>query len=135
MAMAGGRSVARGAFWASAGFYGLVALEFFYMVSPFAAYVYGVYGPGLDGLIRAEQTSWLVGFFLPHIVRETQSPLVTWHEPAGVVLLVVGLGGFIAGAVQIYAPGVAALSCPVRVRHGVLRVLRAGEGRRAGLSA
>lgn len=34
-----------------------------------------------------EATSWLVGFFMPHIVRETRSPLVeAWIDrAAGVV--------------------------------------------------
>jgi len=35
---------------ASGAFYLLIAFEFFYMASPFAAYFYAVYGPGLDGL-------------------------------------------------------------------------------------
>jgi hypothetical protein len=41
------RFATRSAFWASAAFYGLIAFEFFYMFSPFAVYLYGVYGPGL----------------------------------------------------------------------------------------
>jgi protein-S-isoprenylcysteine O-methyltransferase Ste14 len=79
-----------------------VALEVFYMVTPFAAYLYGVYGPGLDALRVTEATGWLVGFFLPHIVRETTSPLVTWHAAIGAALLVSGLVGFGVGAVQVY---------------------------------
>ena len=51
---------ARGALWASMGFYVLIAFEFFYMASPFAAYLYAVYGPGLDWLQR------LVGDQLGH---------------------------------------------------------------------
>jgi protein-S-isoprenylcysteine O-methyltransferase Ste14 len=95
-------SLARGAFWASATFYTLVALEFFYMLSPFAAYAYGVYGPGLQALQLSSTTSWLIGFFMPHIARETSSLLITWHEAIGAAVLVIGLVGFAIGASQIY---------------------------------
>lgn len=92
----------RGAFWASAGFYGLIAFEFFYMFSPFAAYLYGVYGPGLNLLSFTESTSWLIAFFMPHIARQTTSLLITWHEWIGMVLFLGGLAAFIIGAGQIY---------------------------------
>ena len=52
-------------------FYAVVAFEFFYMASPFAAYFYGVYGPGLDLLSQNSMFALLTQFFLPHIVRET----------------------------------------------------------------
>jgi len=95
-------AVARGVFWASAGFYALVAFEFFYMVSPFAAYLYGIYGPGLGALQLTGSTSWLVGFFLPHIARETGSPFLDWHEAIGTVFLIAGLAAFAGGAAQVY---------------------------------
>lgn len=91
-----------GAFWASAGFYGLIAFEFFYMFSPFAAYLYGVYGPGLDLLAFSESTSWLISFFMPHIAHQTSSFLITWHEGIGMFLFLGGLSAFFIGAVQIY---------------------------------
>lgn len=94
--------LARGAFWASAGFYLLVAFEFFYMVSPFATYLYAVYGPGLDGLAGSPAASWLISFFLPHIVEQTRSPLVDAAEIIGGVLFVGGTVSFVGGAVQIY---------------------------------
>ena len=98
-----GRWWARGTAWTSAAFYLLIAFEFFYMVSPFAAYLYAAYGPGLGWLADSPLTSWLVSFFLPHIVAQTTSPLVDSAEIVGGVLFVVGVLGFIAGAAQIYA--------------------------------
>lgn len=92
----------RGAFWASTGFYGLIAFEFFYMFSPFAAYLYGVYGPGLNLLTFSESTSWLIAFFMPHIVRQTSSYLINGHEGIGMVLFLGGLSAFFIGAWQIY---------------------------------
>ena len=71
---------ARRALWASGVFYALIAFEFFYMASPFAAYFYGVYGPGLDWLEGSETTSWLIRFFMPHLVEETTSWPVDVHE-------------------------------------------------------
>ncbi len=93
----------RGAFWASAAFYVLVAFEFFYMASPFAAYFYSVYGPGLDLLGDSQTTSWLVGFFLPHIAAQTKSWLVDADKVAGAILTAAGICGFAIGAFRIYA--------------------------------
>ena len=93
---------ARGALWASISFYVLIAFEFFYMASPFAAYLYAVYGPGLDWLQASSATSWAIHFFLPHIVAETRSMLVNAHESVGFVLFSGGLAGFTIGAFQIY---------------------------------
>lgn len=92
----------RGIFWASIGFYALVAFEFFYMFSPFAVYFYGVYGPGLEMLNLSQSTSWLIRFFMPHIVRETQSFWINWHEIMGGIFFAGGIAGFAIGAVQIY---------------------------------
>ncbi len=93
---------ARRTLWASGAFYALVAFEFFYMASPFAAYFYGVYGPGLDWLEASASTSWLVRFFMPHVVEETTSRFVDIHEWTGRVLFLGGLAGFAVGAVQVY---------------------------------
>ena len=93
---------ARGALWASMGFYVLIAFEFFYMASPFAAYLYAVYGPGLDWLQTSWATSWAILFFLPHVVAETRSVLVNAHESIGFVLFGGGLAGFVIGVFQIY---------------------------------
>ncbi len=84
-------------------FYILIAFEFLYMASPFAAYFYGVYGPGLDWLQGFRTTSWLIQFFMPHVVEETTSFVIDVHETAGRILLYGGLAGFAASAVQIYS--------------------------------
>jgi protein-S-isoprenylcysteine O-methyltransferase Ste14 len=86
----------------SLAFYSLVAFEFFYMASPFAAYVYAVYGPGLDWLQSSGPTAWLIGFFLPHIVADTRSPLVNGAHLLGLGLFMGGLLAFAVGAFQIY---------------------------------
>ena len=99
---AGGRSGRAAPCGRRAAFYVLIAFEFFYMASPFAAYFYGVYGPGLDWLEGSETTSWLIRFFLPHVVEETTSWPVDVHEWVGRVLFLGGLAGFAIGAVQIY---------------------------------
>jgi protein-S-isoprenylcysteine O-methyltransferase Ste14 len=93
---------ARRALWATSVFYVLIAFEFFYMATPFAAYFYAVYGPGLDWLQDSETINWTIQFFLPHLVEETRSPLLDGHEAAGIVLFLGGLLGFGVGAFQIY---------------------------------
>lgn len=83
-------------------YYIIVAFEFFYMVSPFAAYLYGIYAPGLDFIAASPMLSWLNTFYLPHIVIETSSAFIDAHNAIGVVLLTGGLSAFIVGVVQIY---------------------------------
>ena len=97
-----GTAPARRALWASSVFYVLIAFEFFYMASPFAAYLYSVYGPGLDWLQANGATSWIIQFFMPHFVEETRSVLIDSHETFGVVLLIAGTLVFVIGAYQIY---------------------------------
>ncbi|MYA35934.1 MAG: isoprenylcysteine carboxylmethyltransferase family protein [Gammaproteobacteria bacterium] len=94
--------IARRAFWASAAFYALIAFEFFYMASPFAAYFYAVYGPGLDILQSIGLTNWTIQFFLPHALEATSSPLIAILEPLGVAMFFGGLIVFAVGAFQIY---------------------------------
>jgi protein-S-isoprenylcysteine O-methyltransferase Ste14 len=96
------KTLTRSVFWTSAAFYGLIALEFFYMFSPFAAYFYGVSGPGLELLAAGERTSRLIAFFMPHIARDTQSFFITWHDTIGGLFFLAGLLGFLVGAVRIY---------------------------------
>ncbi len=90
------------ALWASMLFYALIAFEFFYMASPFGAYLYAVYGPGLDWLQAFGLTGWTIRFFLPHIVAETRSVPVDVAETLGMILFAGGLVGFAVGAFQIY---------------------------------
>lgn len=96
-----GAAATRRAGWAAAALYALVALEFFYMVTPFAAFFYAALRPGLDVLARVPGGRWLTSFFLPHYA-ETRSALVDAHEVVGLVLFVGGLLAFAGGAVQIY---------------------------------
>ena len=93
---------ARSALIVSGVFYVLIAFEFLYMASPFAAYFYGVYGPGLDWLQGSAATSWLIQFFLPHVVEQTDSLPVDNLGLLGTLLLVAGLAGFALGAIQVY---------------------------------
>lgn len=93
----------RSAFWVSTAFYGLVAFEFFYMVSPFATYFYAVYGPGLGAIGDSPTAHWLISFFLPHIVAQTSSFFVDSHNIVGALLMMAGLSGFVIGAYQIYS--------------------------------
>ena len=73
------------------------------MASPFAAYFYGVYGLGLDWLQDSRTTSWLIQFFMPHLVEQTTSFAIDFHETVGSLLFLGGLAAFAAGAVQIYS--------------------------------
>jgi len=94
---------ARRTFWAVLPLYLLVAFEFVYMCSPFAGYLYGVYGPGLRFLAEHPSLAWLGSVFLPHLVVETRSTVLNLVRPVGVVLFLVGTAGFVANAVQVYA--------------------------------
>lgn len=94
--------LARRTLYASMAFYVLIAFEFFYMASPFAAYFYAIYGPGLDWLQSYGIANWTIRFFLPHAIEATTSPLVAILEPAGVVMFLGGLLAFAVGAFQIY---------------------------------
>ena len=115
---------ARRALLASAVFYVLIAFEFFYMASPFAAYLYAVYGPGLDWLQSSTLTSWSIGFFLPHIVAETRSVVIDVHGIVGQVLFAGGLGGFAIGAFQIYRAKLRRADAVDAVQGGLYRYIR-----------
>ena len=108
-------------FWTSALFYVLIAFEFFYMASPFAAYFYSVYGPGLDGLQQFGFSGWTLWFFLPHLVEETRSTLINLAEGLGIVLFFGGILGFTVGAFQVYR---AKLTKSEAVTGGLYRYIR-----------
>ncbi len=61
-----------------------------YMASPFALYFYSVYRPGLAFISTNSALSWLSFFFLPHIVVETSSTFVNFHNAIGAALFWVG---------------------------------------------
>ncbi len=116
-----GNTLTKGASWASTVFYAFVAFEFFYMASPFAVYFYSVYGPGLDLLDDSGTSSWLISFFLPHIVAQTTSPLVDADKIVGAILTVAGICAFVIGAYQIYANK---LRKGEEIQGGIYRLIR-----------
>ncbi|MCP4896625.1 MAG: isoprenylcysteine carboxylmethyltransferase family protein [bacterium] len=83
------------------GFYILVVLEFLFMISPAALHFYAGYGPVLNFFHVSPWTSWLTGFYLPHI-SETGNLMLDTLRPAGLLLIASGLLLFVAGAIQIY---------------------------------
>ena len=83
-------------------FYLLIGFEFLYMASPFAAYFYSVYRPGIEFIDKYPSIAWLTGFFLPHLVEETKSPILNLLRPSGAVIAVTGLLIFIVCAFQVY---------------------------------
>ncbi len=112
----------RGAFWATVSMYLLIAFEFFYMASPFAAYFYAAYGPSLNFLNENSAFSWLSRVFLPHVAAQTKSPILDAHNVIGAVLAVGGFAGFCVGAAQVYyrklrRRGMATRGIYTRVRH------------------
>ena len=54
--------------WATTVAYLLITLEVLFMITPFALYFYGVYGPLLERLASNRFTAWSTEFFLPHMV-------------------------------------------------------------------
>jgi len=94
--------VVRRTFWTVIAFYILIAFEFFYMASPFAAYFYSVYGPGLKFFNQQPALAWLGGMFLPHLAVETRSPLLDFRNILAAILATTGFLGFCVGAGQVY---------------------------------
>lgn len=72
------------------------------MAGPFAIYFYSVYSPVLNFFNKIPALSWLVKFFLPHIARETASPVLTFITILGIIMSLVGFLIFLIGACQIY---------------------------------
>jgi len=83
-------------------FYLLIGLEIVIMISPFAGYFYGGYGPLLDFLYGFKTTAWLTGFFLPHAVI-AKNDLLNFLNALGRALFSFGLIAFLIGAVQVYS--------------------------------
>lgn len=93
---------AKTSFWSALLFYLLIAFEFAYMAGPFAAYFYSIYSPALSFFNTSPIFSWLVRFFLPHIVQNTSSLFVDLHNFIGMFIAIVGFVTFCAGAIKIY---------------------------------
>ena len=96
------KTITRSTVWAVVLFYLLIAFEFFYMATPFAAYFYGVYKPFLGILDRFPSLSWITGFFLPHLDEDTKSPLIDSVKITGGIIAAAGLITFLICAFQVY---------------------------------
>jgi len=100
--------------------YFLIALEVLFMITPFALYFYGVYGPVLEFLSSHRLTAWTVEFFLPHMVFVADPLLVgiSWLQ----ILFVLGMLLFLVAAVPLYfgrltGRGVVSFGPYARIRH------------------
>ena len=93
---------ARGVFGAAIVLYFIIALEVLIMISPFAAFFYGVFNPFLLLLAHSPATRWLAFFFLPHMVLPPGIFLQTIRI-AGSVLFVGGAILFLVCAGQVYS--------------------------------
>ncbi len=72
------------------------------MITPFLALsYYSFYGPSLNFLNQSALTSWLTGFFLPHL-SVTESSLINSLNPLGRYLFMISFLVFLIGAGQIY---------------------------------
>lgn len=100
--------------------YFLVALEVLFMITPFALYFYGVYGPVLEFLSAHRLTAWTVEFFLPHMVF-VDNPLligISWLQS----LFVIGMALFLVAAIPLYigrltGKGVVTFGLYAHIRH------------------
>src|SRR5262249_53325740 len=81
----------------AAGFlaYFLITLEMLFMVTPFALYYYSAYRPLLTIPSGFATTAWLPAFFLPHLSSDI-------FPNAGNLIFLLGLIGFLIGAIQVY---------------------------------
>lgn len=81
---------------------GIAAAEVLIMISPFAGFFYATQFEPLLGLLsRSRFTAWLDGFFLNHATTTT-SLLLEWQRKLGLVMIGLGLAGFLLSAVQVY---------------------------------
>jgi len=100
--------------------YLLIAIEIIIMISPFALYFYGVYGPILNFLTSFPLTRWTTEFFLPHMVF-LDDPLILFISYLQ-VFLVIGLVLFLSAAIPLYwgrftKKGVVQISFYSKIRH------------------
>ncbi|PLX86107.1 MAG: hypothetical protein C0617_02170 [Desulfuromonas sp.] len=100
--------------------YFLIGLEVLFMITPFALYFYGVYGPILEFLSSHRLTAWTVEFFMPHMVF-VEDPLLNGLSYLQ-TLFVVGMVLFFLAAAPLYygrltGKGVVSFGFYARVRH------------------
>lgn len=100
--------------------YFLIALEVLFMITPFALYFYGVYGPLLEFLSSHILTAWTAEFFLPQMIFVSDPLLI------GISYLqatfVIGLVLFAIAAIPLYygrlsGKGVVSFGPYARIRH------------------
>ena len=115
---------ARGVFGAAIVLYFIIALEVLIMISPFAAFFYGVFNPFLLLLAHSPATRWLAFFFLPHMVL-----------PPGIFLQTIRIAGsvlFVGGAILFLVCAASLPRAPDRAEtHGRASYERPGR-RRSG---
>jgi hypothetical protein len=76
-------------------FFFIMAFEVLIMISPFAFFFYSVFNPVFAWLDKYAATSWLTGFFLPHMILPPTLPLK--------VIRVLGSAFFLIGAASFIA--------------------------------
>jgi protein-S-isoprenylcysteine O-methyltransferase Ste14 len=79
----------------------VMAFEILIMISPFAFFFYSVFNPVFAWLDRYPATSWLTGFFLPHMILPPTALLKTIRI-LGSIFFVAGALSFVVCAVQVY---------------------------------
>lgn len=100
--------------------YFLIALEVLFMITPFALYFYGVYGPVLEFLSSHRLTAWAVEFFLPHMIFVSDPLLIAISYLQAT--FVIGLVLFAVAAIPLYygrltGRGVVSFGPYARIRH------------------
>lgn len=100
--------------------YFLIALEVLFMITPFALYFYGVYGPVLEFLAARRLTAWTVEFFLPHMIFVDDPLLIAISYLQAT--FVIGLVLFAVAAIPLYygrltGKGVVSFGPYARIRH------------------
>lgn len=100
--------------------YFLIALEVLFMITPFALYFYGVYGPILEFLSSQRFTAWTVEFFLPHMIFVSDPLLIAISYLQAT--FVIGLVLFAVAAIPLYygrltGKGVVNSGLYARIRH------------------
>jgi len=100
--------------------YFLIAFEVLFMITPFALYFYGVYGPILEFLSSHRLTAWTVDFFLPHMIFVSDPLLIAISYLQ--VTFVIGLVLFALAAIPLYygrltGKGVVKSGLYARIRH------------------
>jgi protein-S-isoprenylcysteine O-methyltransferase Ste14 len=82
-------------------FFFIMAFEVLIMISPFAFFFYSVFNPVFAFLDKYSATSWLTGFFLPHMILPP-TVFLKIIRILGSAFFLIGAASFIICAVQVY---------------------------------